>query len=739
MAIQAQPSRIPEPFAGSGTKNAIPATNSQPSASQAASWASGFPPECSQPLSAGGCPVPRNDVNGALNQISQDYAFRQDGGIWAWSAQADYAANRLVLGSDGKLYWSVAQSGPNLSAGAQNPVNDTAENYWGPLKADVSGNADTASQFLSAKTITLDGDSTGSATSQGGWTIDVRRRSCILGQSDSSTTNPWYKVASWTNTSNLVNYSKQISFYVETTFGGISCGILRVRTRIGSDGSFLASTCSPDWLAVQNITVSDFVLVIPTADTKTIELWTRIDVGYMFRRFTVLSEGSRTDTNPTWTLYSFSGTGQSSAPSAGTQIVSTIEGTVLSATKLATARSLMTKLDSSTAVTFDGSAPQDAIPVTGILPVVNGGTGSSSKNFVDTTSWQDNIQGAKTFMNSLFIQAAGNNVKCFCVQNNAIPNIKTTTTESSNIYTRLNRCQDSDNEDVALTSISTNAGSIIYMLEMGPSSSYNSDWTNYGTVNGDSTGDGYHSIGFAKSASTTSAHMFFGPLGFQNNKMVSLGYSSSQNRWNGVYTSVAVNVSSDERIKRNITSISDELLDAWGDVELKQFIFDGRSRFHSGVIAQQVRDACAAHGVDISEYGLWCYDEWDAQDWDEKIVDKEAVMEVVTVEDVPAVYEDKEVIDAEAYVDEDGVAHPAKIHIERIEIAPAQTHKEEREVSPEISHIEHRHSEATDLYSIRYEELLCVEAAYQRRRADRAEARIAALEERLAALEARLA
>ena len=130
MAIQSQPSRIPEPFAGSGTKNTIPATNTTPSASQAASWASGFPPECSQPISAGGCPVPRNDVNGVLSQLSQDYAFRQDGGVWEWSALADYDTERVVRGSDGLLYYAVAQSGPGVAAGAQDPTLDTAHIYW---------------------------------------------------------------------------------------------------------------------------------------------------------------------------------------------------------------------------------------------------------------------------------------------------------------------------------------------------------------------------------------------------------------------------------------------------------------------------------------------------------------------------------------------------------------------------------------------------------------------------------
>ena len=49
-----------------------------------------------------------------------------------------------------------------------------------------------------------------------------------------------------------------------------------------------------------------------------------------------------------------------------------------SAAKLTTARSLKTKLDSTTAVTFDGSAAQDAIPVTGTLPIGHGGTGATT-------------------------------------------------------------------------------------------------------------------------------------------------------------------------------------------------------------------------------------------------------------------------------------------------------------------------------------------------------------------------
>ena len=53
-------------------------------------------------------------------------------------------------------------------------------------------------------------------------------------------------------------------------------------------------------------------------------------------------------------------------------------GNSSTATKLTTARSLKTKLDSTTTVSFDGSADQNAIPVVGTLPIANGGTGQTT-------------------------------------------------------------------------------------------------------------------------------------------------------------------------------------------------------------------------------------------------------------------------------------------------------------------------------------------------------------------------
>ena len=140
MAIQTEPTRIQIPFADSGTKNVIPDTNSTPSASQAASWTDGFPAQCSLPLSAGGIPPARADFNGVFNTMTQSERFTQEGGVWAWDATVDYGTNRVVLGSDGLLYWSVAQSGPNVG-GAQDPTIDNGS-YWGSMPLNAPGLGD---------------------------------------------------------------------------------------------------------------------------------------------------------------------------------------------------------------------------------------------------------------------------------------------------------------------------------------------------------------------------------------------------------------------------------------------------------------------------------------------------------------------------------------------------------------------------------------------------------------------
>lgn len=146
----------------------------------------------------------------------------------------------------------------------------------------------------------------------------------------------------------------------------------------------------------------------------------------------------------------------------------------------------------------------------------------------------------------------------------------------------------------------------------------------------------------------------------------------SSHRWGQLYTTTAPDTSSDERLKQQIDTIPDEVLDAWGDVMWKQYKFNDaveskgaeRARLHTGLIAQNVDAVFKARGLDAAQYGLFCHDSWNAQ--------------------------------------------PESVDEEGNSVAPALP--------------------AGDEFSLRYEEALCMEAAYMRRMLQRLDSRLSKLE-----------
>ncbi len=149
-------------------------------------------------------------------------------------------------------------------------------------------------------------------------------------------------------------------------------------------------------------------------------------------------------------------------------------------------------------------------------------------------------------------------------------------------------------------------------------------------------------------------------------------------RWSTVYLTSNPNVSSDRRIKSYISKIGDDVLDAWDNVEWKQFKMNesieekgkDNARFHTGLIAQEIKEIFETNNLDPSIYGLYCYD----------------------------------------------------------------THEERKECKDENGHIICTYRPAGDAYSLRYTEALCMEAAYQRRKNKILENRISELENQLASV-----
>ena len=84
------------------------------------------------------------------------------------------------------------------------------------------------------------------------------------------------------------------------------------------------------------------------------------------------------------------------------------------------------------------------------------------------------------------------------------------------------------------------------------------------------------------------------------------------------WTGTAVQLVSDQRLKQQIAEIDDKLLDAWEDVEPSQFKYNDavnekgkdKARLHTGYVVQQIDKACQSHGVDVSQYGLYCHEEY---------------------------------------------------------------------------------------------------------------------------------
>lgn len=162
------------------------------------------------------------------------------------------------------------------------------------------------------------------------------------------------------------------------------------------------------------------------------------------------------------------------------------------------------------------------------------------------------------------------------------------------------------------------------------------------------------------------------------------------------YFANAPTISSDGTLKTEpaaLTSVSaemvgdkDAILDAWSDVSVVAYKWldavackGDLARWHFGVIAQDVRDVFLSHGIDATRFGLLCYDEWDDQ--------YAPVMAVHTTiengEEVETEYDTGEVALVKA---------------------------------------------AGSSWGIRPDQCAWLEAAYQRRRMDRLEARLKALE-----------
>lgn len=252
---------------------------------------------------------------------------------------------------------------PNSSGTLLNSVNYTnytvtktgtgATGNWG---INITGSA---AKLTTPRSFSITGDTVASAVNFDGSAnvqLSTMRRGCSVGQSSSTSTNPWYKFADITVDSSYVD--KHIIFFVYSSYSDSSnmMGILKAHVRTSSTGTFDVGELK--WLVrSSSITNADFVLAYNNTSPAKVELWCKCDVGYRGYHFDVIAEGDRgSRSTRIWNLYNTWTAGSAAEPTAGfTQVTSTAitivnntSGNASSATKLQTARKI-------NGVAFDGT------------------------------------------------------------------------------------------------------------------------------------------------------------------------------------------------------------------------------------------------------------------------------------------------------------------------------------------------------------------------------------------------
>jgi|GEM_PF-1396523 len=183
----------------------------------------------------------------------------------------------------------------------------------------------------------------------------------------------------------------------------------------------------------------------------------------------------------------------------------------------------------------------------------------------------------------------------------------------------------------------------------------------------------------------------------------------ASHRFTQLYAATGTINTSDERTKQDIGAIPDEWLDAWGNAQWARFHFKDAvsdkgdaARWHIGLIAQHIRDAFSAHGLDAQEIGLLCYDEWEEETEPVTVLEKRIVS---APQIVPS-----------AIIGPNGKPISKTVMVDYEIEMPVET-GETRVVR-----------EAGSIWGLRYEECFAMEAAWQRRELTRMHARLAALE-----------
>lgn len=297
-----------------------------------------------------GLTIKRSDSNGSSIHYSNStgtlgkIGFNGSGDLIIGDS-TDGTANFLKIANSNHqatFYGNVAPSANNtysLGTSSLKWSNVYATTFTGAL----SGNASTATKLSSARTIALSGDVTGSASFDGSKNITInttaesQRKTALIGN-DTSSAAGWYKVMEQT----MSGYMNSMFTFTVSGSGSNYFGILVLNMR--ADNTKV--TCKRlQWLSRIGFDPNHFVVVV---DGMKWTLYHYYTINQYYRTmFEIIGEQGTSSANAP--AYTFQNNTVKEAATPEATVKSTDGSTVLSATKLTTARTI-------NGTSFDGNA-----------------------------------------------------------------------------------------------------------------------------------------------------------------------------------------------------------------------------------------------------------------------------------------------------------------------------------------------------------------------------------------------